>query len=310
MKWGPLTQQDARPLAELWAAMETEDQVGVAYDADRVAGHLASPLISLATGTLAARDGGRIVAFGYLPVKQAAGEAHLMHLTGGVHPAHRRQGLGRRILDWAVGAAPALSATAFPGVPAEVHLTVYADRPGPTALAEGAGFTVARSFYRMTRPLDGGLPEPRPPAGVSITTWAPALDEGARRVRNASFRDHWGSVSHTPESWHAGITGPPEFRPESSFVALAGGRPVGVLMTHLRGERTAWIQIVGTLREWRGRGVAGALLAHALTAFAEQGYDSAGLGVDADNPTGAVAVYARAGFEVSTRTKEYARRVS
>jgi mycothiol synthase len=310
MEWGPLTREDARPLAELWTAIEAEDRIEVPLDAGQMAEHLASPLIDLAAGTIAAREGDQVVAFGYLPVRQSAGEVHVMQFWGGVHPAHRRRGLGRRILGWGARTAPELSAKAFPGLPVELHLSVHDGHPGLTALAEGAGFAAVRSFARMTRSLSGDLPASRPPAGVSIVAWSPEADEDARRVRNESFRDHWGSVPHTPESWHANITGTRNFRPEGSFVALAGDRAVGVLMTHVRGERTAWIQIVGTLREWRGKGVASALIAHALAAFAAQGYDSAGLGVDAGNPTGAVAVYARAGFAVARRSATYALRLT
>ncbi|MEU4510786.1 GNAT family N-acetyltransferase [Nonomuraea wenchangensis] len=309
MRWEPLTLADARPLAELLDAMEAVDRVGVAHSVDEVAGHLSSPLLDLAEGTLAAREGDRLVAFGQLPVMQSALETHAMRLWGGVHPDHRRRGLGRRIVDWSLRAAPALSARAFAGVPAEVHLTAYATDPGAAVLAEAAGFVPVRAFARMARGLPGDLPAVRPPAGVSLAPWSPDLDEGARAVRNQSFRDHWGSVPHTPESWRAAITGPSNFLPGSSFVALADGRAVGVLMTHHRetpaGERVAWIQIVGTLREWRGKGVAGALLAHALTAFTAQGYDAAGLGVDAANPTGAVAVYERAGFSIAHRSTAY-----
>ncbi|MFI6602902.1 GNAT family N-acetyltransferase [Nonomuraea sp. NPDC050536] len=90
---------------------------------------------------------------------------------------------------------------------------------------------------------------------------------------------------------------------------MADGRPVGVVMTHER-EGQAWIQIVGTLADWRGKGVAGGLLAHAMSAFKAQGYGTAGLGVDTHNPTGALSVYRRAGFEVVRRRATYARELT
>ncbi|MGW0810476.1 GNAT family N-acetyltransferase [Nonomuraea sp. NPDC002799] len=313
MEWGPLTRQDAGPLTELCAAMRAGDRTGRIYSVDDMAEELDHPRIDLAEGTIAAREGDRIVAFGHLPVRQSAEGEHVMLLWGGVHPGHRGQGLGRRVLDWSIGAAPGLSARAFPGVPLELQLSVDDTNPGFKALAERAGFAVVRSFAHMERRLSGDLPVAAPPAGVTIATWSPDLDEGARNVRNVAFRDHWGSVPHTAESWQSVIVGTRHFRPESSFVAVAGGQAVGALITHFfeaqsarLGERQAWIQIVGTLREWRGKGVAGALLAHALAAFTAQGYASTGLGVDADNPTGAVSVYARAGFEITKRSSAYA----
>ncbi|WP_043619816.1 GNAT family N-acetyltransferase [Nonomuraea candida] len=347
MEWGPLTREDAGRLAEFWAEVEAADRAGEVFDAGDLAERLSSPLLDLAEGTLAARDGDRVIAFGHLPARQSAeGGVHIMRLWGGVHPAYRRRGLGRHVVDWAVAAAPRLGEKAFPGVPVEVHLWAYDGNPGIAALARAAGFTPVRSFADMERSLPTGTPPDAPiappgtgtpgvspglpettappgtppdlpaiatPPGVSIVAWSPELDGGARHVRNESFRDHWGTVPHTPASWAVHVTGPAGFRPECSFVALARGRAVGVLITHSSGARgardgvrLAWIRIVGTLKEWRGRGVAGALVARALAALAEEGYERAGLTVDPDNPTGAVGVYARAGFTVTRRSTVYA----
>jgi mycothiol synthase len=306
MEWGPLKPEDAHALAGLWAAMADADGAGERHSVEDVREQLFHRRIDLAGSTLAARDGDRVAAFGHLPVRQSAeGGVHVLRLWGGVHPAYRRRGFGRRIVGWAVGATPALSERAFPGVPAEIHLAADDRNPGAHALATSAGFAAVRRFALMERGLEGGLPEPRTPVGVTIATWTPELDEGARHVRNESFRDHWGAVPHTRESWAGHITGSRNFRPLSSFLALAGGRVVGALITHTSGDQ-ARIMIVGTLREWRGKGVASTLIAHALAAFARQGYRNAGLNVDLDNPTGAVGVYERAGFMVTRSSTTYA----
>ncbi|MER6512543.1 GNAT family N-acetyltransferase [Nonomuraea sp. NPDC001636] len=312
LKWGPLTRDDAEPLADLLTAIEAEDRTGEVHDLEDVRKQLSHPLLDLDAGTLAARDAGRIVAYGYLPVRQSVTDAHTMRMLGGVHPGHRRRGLGRRLLDWGIDTAPVLSAKAFPGVPLELHLNVYDANAGLKALAEGAGFTPNRWFAYMGRSLAGELPRFTPPDGVSVVTWAPEFDEGARQARNESFVDHWGNVPHTPESWQAYIVGTRHFLPESSFVALHEGQVVGMLLTHTfegyneqAGARRAWIQIIGTLREWRGKGVASAMIACALAAYRDQGFDTAGLGVDAHNPTGAVGVYTRAGFEPLLRSANY-----
>ncbi len=47
---------------------------------------------------------------------------------------------------------------------------------------------------------------------------------------------------------------------------------------------------------WRRRGLAKALLARSLVAAREAGFTSAGLGVDAENPTGALGLYESLGF--------------
>jgi GNAT superfamily N-acetyltransferase len=57
-----------------------------------------------------------------------------------------------------------------------------------------------------------------------------------------------------------------------------------------------WLQHVSVRRPWRGRGVAGALIARTLDVLRDRGMAVARLGVDGKNPTGAVSLYRRYGF--------------
>ena len=57
-----------------------------------------------------------------------------------------------------------------------------------------------------------------------------------------------------------------------------------------------WINTVATLREWRGQGLASALLRASFRAFWEHGMRTVALGVDAQNATGATHVYETAGM--------------
>ncbi|MFI7052387.1 GNAT family N-acetyltransferase [Streptosporangium canum] len=312
--WIPLTKNDIGKWAELLADVERADRVGENYGADDLADDVDNPLLDLAEGTLAAWDGDRMVAFGVTACRPAADPVHQMTLWGAVHPDYRRRGLGRHLLDWAVRTTPVLHGRRFPGQPLELHVHAFDSNAGAAALATGAGMTPVRWFYGMSRDLGPEPPAIGLPGGLKIVPYGEDLAEAAREVRNASFTDHWGSVPHTPESWKNAIVGVQAFRPEGSFLVQDGsGGNVAVLLTHYfeadteaTGVREAWIQIIGTLREWRGKGVASALLAHALTEFRVQGYQRAGLGVDADNPTGALGIYTRAGFEIEHRTTTYA----
>jgi ribosomal protein S18 acetylase RimI-like enzyme len=65
----------------------------------------------------------------------------------------------------------------------------------------------------------------------------------------------------------------------------------------------AWINTVGTRREWRGKGVARWLLADVLRKIAasDTGFERSILGVDAENPTGALRLYRALGFDEDAR---------
>jgi ribosomal protein S18 acetylase RimI-like enzyme len=64
---------------------------------------------------------------------------------------------------------------------------------------------------------------------------------------------------------------------------------------------------VGVRQPWRRRGLATAMLSHVMRAAGGVGRTSAALDVDAANPTGAVGVYERVGFETVSRMVTYSR---
>ena len=117
-------------------------------------------------------------------------------------------------------------------------------------------------------------------------------------VLDTAFADHWDHHPLQFDRWverHAGVAGP-----DARLWLLAldeGGAPVGALTAREHQDR-GWINLLGVLAESRGRGVATALLHASFAAFAERRVPQVVLVVDAQNPTGATAVYERAGMRV------------
>jgi ribosomal protein S18 acetylase RimI-like enzyme len=176
-------------------------------------------------------------------------------------------------------------------------------------LAGSQGFAPVRYYQNMEHPLGDAIPAEVVPDGLRFEPWSEQNDEDFRFVRNESFTDHWGSTPMPAESWKSRITNH-TFRPDVSFLLrdVASGSPAGMLITMYweadtvaTGVRDAHFMLIGTLREYRKRGVASALIARALRAAAAQGYGRASLGVDSENPTGAFGVYERSGFVPTIR---------
>ncbi|MBK8027269.1 MAG: GNAT family N-acetyltransferase [Chloroflexi bacterium] len=67
----------------------------------------------------------------------------------------------------------------------------------------------------------------------------------------------------------------------------------------------AWIGTLGVLARARRRGLGDALLRTSFARFHERGYTRAGLGVDAENTTNALALYERAGMYAHRTTLSY-----
>jgi ribosomal protein S18 acetylase RimI-like enzyme len=62
---------------------------------------------------------------------------------------------------------------------------------------------------------------------------------------------------------------------------------------------------ISVRRPWRRRGLARALLTRSLLMFQEMGFEEAALGVDGQNPNGALQLYESVGFQVRRRELVY-----
>jgi ribosomal protein S18 acetylase RimI-like enzyme len=186
-----------------------------------------------------------------------------------------------------------------PSLPLHVYTAVDAATSRRTF--DAAGGRVIRHFWRMTMSWDEA-PEIPPPPGPGVTIEQPDDDEAQLRtlhqVIDTAFLDHFGSTATDFDEWLArqrGGTGPDI---GLWWLVRVGGAPAAVLIGRAWPEQ-GWVQGLGTLREFRGRGLARLLLLTAFAEFHRRGYRRAGLSVDATNPTGAVALYESVGMSVA-----------
>ena len=241
------------------------------------------------------------------------------NVQGGVDPLWRRRGVGAALLAWQEAQAAARFAVdnalvldnvqaPDPRVP-KVRNHVEEDNVGQRALLAGAGYSVVRYYSQMQRPLLD-LPAVQAPEGITITPLTDELSEAVRLAHNEAFADHWGSEPRTQERWAVEMRHE-HLRQDLCTVAVdsttgevAGYQLVTVDPGDLRpghgGE--GYTELLGVRREWRGRGIAPALLADAMTRFVQAGLDRAALDVDTENPSGALRLYESMGYQPVRRS--------
>ncbi len=194
-----------------------------------------------------------------------------------------------------------------------IRVAVEEHRRAHRKVLEEAAFEPARTFAEMVRPLTD-LPEaPLLPADVEVRPWLPDLDEAVRLAKNESFADHWGSLPMAPKEWSGNYRESPTFRPDLSFVALAGDEVVSFCLCEVDDEDNAhrdtndvYLQRIGTRRRHREQGLATHLIVRSLEAAqALGGLDRAALEVDEMSHTNATLVYERLGFSTSARSIHY-----
>jgi ribosomal protein S18 acetylase RimI-like enzyme len=167
----------------------------------------------------------------------------------------------------------------------------------------------------MVRPHLRDLPEAPLPAGLEIR---PVAEAQLRMIWEAdveAFRDHRFEREQTEADWEifrCTVGDTSLWRVAWDAEGIAGQVRTYVVdeESERLGRRRAWTESISTRRDWRGRGVASAVIVSSLRQLAGLGYDEAALGVDLDNPTGALGVYERLGYSVVKRYSAYHRPIT
>jgi mycothiol synthase len=305
----------------LYAAMEQVDRTGEHYNEADLAEEMANPDIEPARDIVGAFGDGEMVGYFNVYPRAAAEDVHKIHLDGGVHPDHRGRGIGTTLATAMRDRALEAHRERFPQLPALLTLRGVSDNAGQATLMEDIGLRPERWSFTMRADLSRPLEAPGlPPEGLELRRYDDDMAEAMREAHNAAFVDHPNFTPWSESMWKQWVTGSRSFRPDLSFVVVDPGRPGQVAayvqsseydaQHQVTGVREAYVAKVGTRREYRGRGLAGTLLSHALNEYRSAGFDIATLDVDSENPTGALGLYERAGFEVATRFTDYVARVA
>lgn len=294
---------DAAELADLLNAVDEEDHVWGRYTVEDAADELTSPVIDLTTSTRAAFDGATMLGFSAVHHQPDAEVVHRVQAAGAVRPSRRRQGLGTRLLRHGLETAGTLHGRHHPTLRLVVE-TIYGEHVhDAVALYRAAGMTATRWNVHMRHPLGTAIADAAIPDGLRIESWTTETDDEFRDVRNDAWRTN-GSAPLSAQEWAVWAVNP-NFRPELSFLLrnVRTGTVAGVVLTvcweaetAATGVRDAHLRIVGTRPDHRRRGVARALVSHALRAAQEQGYGRASIRVDTDGLGGGFGFARRAGF--------------
>ncbi|MFN8628828.1 MAG: GNAT family N-acetyltransferase [Chloroflexota bacterium] len=308
--WRPLSQDDVEPYVALLEAARVADGGEEVMTAEVARRELADPHCPPATNTLAlALDDGTLGGVAAVYERFSGEEARRAFLFGTVRPDLRDRGVGRGLVAWAVARAD----EALAGQPESLErlVEVFLDERLTPAihLFERMGFERVRWYMDMRRDLHEPIPELALPPGIRLETCRTELSEALRAVHNEAFADHWGSMPLTEDVWTLDFLGDPRFRSDLTFIAFDGEEIAGQSLNYVAeddwaatGIREGWIGQLSVRRPWRKQGLATALLVRSMQAFLDAGLDGAALGVDAENPSGAVGIYERLGFRPTHRS--------
>ena len=244
--------------------------------------------------------GETLVAYGHLDVTDEVAGASA---EVAVHPAYRRQGLGRLIIEATLAETP----------DGRLRLWAHGEHPAAAALGEQLFFRQVRSLWQMRRSLYAALPASSLPEGVTVRTFRPGQDDDEWvRLNATAFADHREQGARTVEDLHRRLR-EPWFDPAGFFLAERGGRLVGFHWTKVHGgdgphdvkgphaheghghDPIGEVYVVGVDPGEQGTGLGKALTLTGLRHLRQRGLPDAMLYVEADNAS-AIRLYTSLGF--------------
>lgn len=274
----PPVRADAPAVAELVMAYERSLYGKTGYSLEDLEAEWES--LDLARDALVLLDGERVVAFGALYDR-----GELWRIDGYVRPEARGRGIGTELVA-------ALEETAVARGARRLQNGVLEPDEGGHRLLAARGYRRVRVFRELRIDLDADTRAPEWPAGLVPDEFDPERDAAVfHAAQQEAFADHWEFKPRELAYWRDFHIETERFDASLWRVVRSGDDVAAGAICEADRYGGGWIGVLFTRRPWRGRGIGRALLRDAFLKFQARGETSVGLGVDAENPTGAFQLY-------------------
>jgi len=220
---------------------------------------------------------------------------------GYVHPDFMGRGIGTSLLRALEARARKEMELADPDLRVFIRNAMAIDDTVGCAMHENEGYKTVRFSWRMEITLDETPSVPELPEGIELRPFDMSQDHAVYEAHEEAFSDHWGHIHGSYEEW----THHNEDRDRSLWlIAWDGDQITGYSLNRIR-NGIGWVGSLGVRRPWRKRGLGETLLQHSFAEFYKRGQNVIGLGVDAENPSGATRLYKKVGMQTAAEYVVY-----
>jgi mycothiol synthase len=188
------------------------------------------------------------------------------------------------------------------------------DKVACKSLLESMGFKLIRVFSTMRRDLESIPYNIGEHKKVKMRKMETNMDDIKllNWLNNETFKEHFNFRPHTVEETNYWITNKPWCDILEYSLSYLGDKPVGYVGAGIdskfiehKGIKRGWIMDIGVLKLNRNRGIGTALMQRGMEFLKSKGMAEVELGVDDSNPTKAIELYNKVGFEVVHKDLTY-----
>ena len=299
-------ENDLQSIADLLNLVSVHDNLDDTYSTEDLQNEFSAPGFDTARDIRMWEDSdGQLVAYSQSEARPHNEHDTLVdgHIYLRIHPDHRSREIADAAIAWGEGRLREIGRER--GLPVELRAGEVQHYTYMQEIFERHGMQQVRYFFRMVRDLSQPIAEPRFAEGYSLRHVAGAEDE-ERWVDayNYSFIDHYNFHLRTVESHRHWLSGP-DYSRERDLIAVTADNTVAAFSLcwihnddNERNQRLdGWVHTLGVRRGHRKLGLGKAILLASLHMLKADGMAYAKLGVDAENPTGALQLYESVGFK-------------
>jgi len=234
-----------------------------------------------------------------------------------IHPDYNSLGIGTALMTWAEQRAMHVLDSLDPDLRLAPRVSVFHQATESQKLFIDLGYQYIRSTYTMLIEMDASPPVPIWPEGIELRPFdAEEHIDAVYQTDVDVFRDHFGFVEEPYEEgirrYKHHLIESESFDPSLWFIAWDGDQVAGICVcrgTAYEDIETGHVSVLGVRRPWRKRGLGLALLHHAFREFYQRGNRKVNLGVDAQNLTGALRLYKKAGMHVHKQSDMFEKEI-
>lgn len=304
--WRGVSRQDVPAVVALTNLVGRHDGTGEVTTETAIEEMFEAPRLDVDRDVITVWAGDQLVGLGSVHCRDTTVEGRaLVGVQGVIHPDYRGQGLGSELLDRLEERGLQLAAERLPGEPVRLRSSGGLPDSSSQRLLEDRGYRPDNYFLTMQVQLTDWVDDGEQIAAVQPDA---GQQEAVREAHNDAFRDHRNFSPIPADHWDFWARSSTQ-RPEQSRVIVEADKVLAYAVVGEYEPGVSHVELVGTRREARGRGLARQVLIGTLRAARAAGQRVSELEVDSTSPTGADRLYRSVGYEHVRTISRYVRDV-